>query len=154
MPNVVPKDELLEMAGHQSEPSPWLTIDQSQINLFADATRDHQFIHVDPVRASKTPLGTTIAHGFLTLSLLPHLAEEHATMPEGLLMAFNYGLNKVRFIQPVKVDSEVRMYSKILAVTEKDPGRVLVTTEATVEIKGEDKPALIAEMLSMFVVSP
>ncbi|MEM7583211.1 MAG: MaoC family dehydratase [Acidobacteriota bacterium] len=152
MPSFVPKEELLEMAGHQAPPSPWLTIDQSQINQFADATRDHQFIHVDPEKAAQTPLGATIAHGFLTLSLLPHLADEHAIMPEGMLMAFNYGLNKVRFIQPVRVDSAVRLHSKIVAVTEKDPGRILVTTEATVEIRDEEKPALIAEMLSMFVV--
>ena len=152
MPTYVPKDELLAMDGRQAEPSKWLVIDQDQINLFADATHDHQYIHVDPERAAATPLGATIAHGFLTLSLVPHLAEDQVVCPEGLVMAFNYGLNKVRFIQPVKAGSEVRLHSKILSVIEKDPGRILLTTEATVEIKGEKKPALIAETLSMFVV--
>ena len=153
MPKVVPKDELLQMAGRQSEPSSWLEIDQAQIDLFAEATRDHQFIHVDPEKAARTPLGKTIAHGFLTLSLVPHLAEENGVVPEGLLMAFNYGLNKLRFIQPVAVGSRVRLHSKILSVTEKDPGRLLMTTEATIEIQGDDKPALVAEMLMMFVVA-
>ncbi len=152
MPKVVSKDELLQMTGRQREPSSWLRIDQAQIDLFAEATRDHQFIHVDPEKAAHTPMGKTIAHGFLTLSLLPHLAEENGVRPEGLLMAFNYGLNKLRFLQPVPVGSEVRLHSKILSVTEKDPGRLLMTTEATVEIKGEDKPALVAETLTMFMV--
>ena len=153
MPKVVPLHELLEMAGREGEPSSWLEIDQDQIDLFADATRDRQFIHVDPEKAAQTPLGTTIAHGFLTLSLLPYLGEENGVVPEGLLMAFNYGLDKLRFIQPVPVGSEVRLTSKILKVTEKDPGRILVSAEATVEIKGEAKPALVAETLTMFVVA-
>lgn len=153
MPKVVPLHELLEMAGREGEPSSWLKIDQDQIDLFADATRDRQFIHVDPEKAARTQLGTTIAHGYLTLSLLPHLGEENGVIPEGLLMAFNYGLDKLRFVQPVPVGSEVRLRSKILKVTEKEPGRILVSAEATVEIKGEEKPALVAETLTMYVVA-
>ncbi len=152
MPTFVSRGELLEMAGHRSEPSQWLLIDQDRVDRFADATGDHQFIHVDPEKAARTPLGTTVAHGYLTLSLLPMLAEEIAVAPEGLLMAFNYGLDKLRFPTPVKVGSEIRLRSKILSVTEKGPGRILVKTEATVEIRGEDKPALVAETLSMFIL--
>lgn len=152
MPTLVSREELLEMTGAESEPSAWLQIDQDRVNQFADATGDHQFIHVDPEKAAQTPLGSTVAHGYLTLSLLPMLAEEHMVMPENMAMAFNYGVNKVRFPSPVKVGSEVRMRSKITDVTEKRPGQILVTAEATVEIRGEAKPALVAETLSMFVV--
>ncbi len=148
----VSKEQLLGMAGHENDPSPWLEIDQARVNLFADATNDHQFIHIDPVKAAATPFGTTVAHGYLTLSLLPHLSQQVAPVPEGLLMGVNYGLDKLRFPQPVKVGSEVRLRSKILEVTEKVPGRILVKTEATIEIRGEAKPALVAETLAMFVV--
>ncbi len=152
MPRIVPKEELLRMAGTAAEPSAWLKIEQDRIHLFADATGDHQYIHVDAEKAAKTPFGSTIAHGFLSLSLLPHLSEEVAIVPEGLVMGINYGLNKVRFLQPVKVGSEVRLLSKIIDVREKKPGHVLVTAEATVEIRGEEKPALVAETLALYVV--
>jgi acyl dehydratase len=148
----VSKEELLRMAGTAVEPSAWLRIDQDRIHLFADATGDHQYIHIDPEKASKTPFGSTIAHGFLSLSLLPHLSEEVAVRPEGVQMVINYGLNKVRFLQPVKVGSEVRLVSKIADVVEKKPGHILITTDAAVEIRGEEKPALVAEMLLMYVV--
>ena len=108
MPTSVTKEELLRMAGHESGPTQWLAIDQERVNLFADATGDHQFIHVDPEKAARLPFGTTIAHGYLTLSLLPMLSEEIAVQPEGLVMAFNYGVNKVRFPNPVPVGSKVR----------------------------------------------
>ncbi len=152
MPTLVTSEELLGMAGHESKPTAWMTIDQDRVDRFADATDDHQFIHVDPEKAAMTPLGTTVAHGFLTLSLLPKLFDEIAVMPEGLQMMFNYGLNKVRFPNPVKVGSEVRLRSKIVNATEKGPGRLLVTTRNEVEIRGEEKPAMVAEMLAMFVV--
>lgn len=148
----ISKEQFLELADHPLPPSSWMRIDQERIDQFAEATGDHQFIHVDPQRAAKTPFGGTIAHGFLTLSLLPKLSEEVALRPEGVVMGINYGLNKVRMLQPVRSGSEVRLQSKILGVVEKAPGRLLVTTEATVEIKGEDKPALIAETLAMFVL--
>ncbi|RMH23267.1 MAG: MaoC family dehydratase [Acidobacteria bacterium] len=152
MPQVVAKDELLGMAGRELGPSPWLRIDQARIDLFADATGDHQYIHVDPEKAAQSPFGTTIAHGFLTLSLLPYLAQDHAPVPAGLKLAINYGLNKVRFLQPVKTGSEVRLRSRILEVAEKSPGRILLTSEATIEIKGEARPALIAETLVLYLV--
>lgn len=152
MPTFVSREELMHLAGRESGPTSWFVIDQDRVDRFADTTGDHQFIHVDPEKAARTPLGTTVAHGFLTLSLLPMLSEEIAVMPEGLLMAFNYGLDKVRFPNPVKVGSEVRLRSKIVDVREKGPSRILVKSEATVEIRGEDKPALVAEPLAMFVV--
>ena len=152
MPTFVSKEELLTMAGHESQPTAWLTVDQDRIDQFADATGDHQFIHVDPEKAARTPLGGTVAHGYLTLSLLPMMAEEIALVPEGTVMAFNYGVNKVRFPSPVLVGSEVRLRSKISSVVEKNPGQILLTTQATVEIRGQEKPALVAETLAMFVV--
>ncbi len=152
MPTSVSKQELLGMAGRESRPTSWLEIDQQRVNLFADATGDHQFIHVDPEKAARTPFGTTVAHGYLTLALLPMLSKEIAVLPEGTAMAFNYGVNKVRFPSPVKVGSEVRLRSKILGVTEKSPGRILVNARATIEIRGENKPALVAETLVMYVI--
>ena len=152
MPTFVTAEELFEMAGREREPSAWLTIDQERIDRFADATGDHQFIHVDPEKAARTPLGTTIAHGYLTLSLLPMLTQDIAVVPKGMVMAFNYGVDRVRFPSPVKVGSEIRLRSKILDVTEKGPGRILVKTEATVEIRGEEKPGLVAEALYMYVL--
>lgn len=152
MPTFVSKEKLLALDGRESGPTAWFAIDQDRINLFADATGDHQFIHVDPEKAARTPLGSTVAHGFLTLSLLPMLADEIAVMPEGMAMAFNYGVDRVRFPSPVRAGSEVRLRSKILGVTEKSPGRLLVRSAMTVEIRGEEKPALVAEMLAMYVV--
>lgn len=152
MPTTVAKDELLEMAGHESGPTPWFRIDQERINQFAEATRDHQFIHVDEERARATPFGGTIAHGFLTLSLLPHLAKSVAVVPAGLQMAINYGLDKVRFPRPVPVGSEIRLRSTILDVSERKSGQILVKTETRIEIRGESRPALVAETLTLFVM--
>ncbi len=152
MPTFVSKEEILSMAGRENGPTSWLSIDQERVDQFADATGDHQFIHVDPEKAALTPLGTTVAHGFLTLSLLPMMSKEIAVMPRGTMMAFNYGANKIRFPNPVKVGSEVRLRTKILDITEKGNGRILLTTQATVEIRDEEKPALVAETLTMFVV--
>ena len=148
---IVSKAELLAMKGWETEPSEWMTIDQERVNQFADATLDHQFIHVDPERAAETPLGGTVAHGFLTLALLPHLSEGIVPYPEGLKMAFNYGLNKVRFPRPVMVGSDVRLRWKVLSASER-LGRIVVTAEARIEVRGERKPALVAETITMFVV--
>ncbi len=153
MPTFVPREELLAMAGQEREPTAWFEVDQQRIDLFAEATGDFQFIHVDPEKAKHTPFGTTIAHGYLTLSLLPKLSEEVAVAPEGMLMAFNYGLDKLRFPHPVKAGSEIRLRSKILEVKEKGPGRILLKTGATLEIRGEEKPGLVAETLTMYVLS-
>jgi acyl dehydratase len=121
-------------------------------NLFAEATGDFQFIHVDPVKAAQTPFGGTIAHGFLSLSLIPKLMEDILIMPEGLKMVVNYGLDSVRFIQPVKVDSKVRLKVELSEATEKKPGQWLLKAVCTLEIEGMDKPAYVAESLSLCFV--
>lgn len=151
MPHV-PVTELSQYVGKELGHSAWLKIDQQRINLFAEATGDFQFIHVDPGKAAKTPFGSTIAHGFLTLSLIPKLIEDILVLPEGLKMVVNYGLDSVRFIQPVKVDSQVRLKVDLAEVTEKRPGQWLLKAIATLEIDGEEKPAYIAESLSLCFV--
>ena len=151
MPHV-PVTELSQYVGKELGRSAWLKIDQQRINLFAEATGDFQFIHVDPEKAAKTPFGSTIAHGFLTLSLIPKLIEDILVLPEGLKMVVNYGLDSVRFIQPVKVDSQVRLKVALAEVTEKKPGQWLLKAIATLEIEGEEKPAYIAESLSLCFV--
>ncbi|MFG0634173.1 MAG: MaoC family dehydratase [Gammaproteobacteria bacterium] len=148
----VPVAELSQYVGKELGRSEWLKIDQQRINLFAEATGDFQFIHVDPEKASKTPFGSTIAHGFLTLSLIPKLMEDILVLPEGLKMVVNYGLDSVRFIQPVKVDSQVRLKVELTDATEKKPGQWLLKATATLEIEGEEKPAYIAEPLSLCFV--
>ena len=148
MPHV-PVTELSQYVGKELGHSEWVKIDQQRINLFAEATGDFQFIHVDPEKAAKTPFGGTIAHGFLTLSLIPKLIEDILVLPQGLKMVVNYGLDSVRFIQPVKVDSRVRLKVKLGEVTEKKPGQWLLKAIATLEIDGEEKPAYIAESLSL-----
>ena len=148
----VPVAELKDYVGKELGRSQWLTIDQERINLFAEATGDFQFIHVDPVKAAQTPFGSTIAHGFLSLSLIPKLMEDIFIVPEGAKMVVNYGLDSVRFIQPVKVDSRVRLKVDMNEVTEKKPGQWLLKVIATLEIEGSDKPAYIAESLSLCFV--
>ncbi|WP_210641223.1 MaoC family dehydratase [Pseudomonas sp. Tri1] len=148
----VPVAALKDYVGKELGRSEWLTIDQDRINLFAEATGDFQFIHVDPVKAAQTPFGSTIAHGFLSLSLMPKLMEDILILPEGVKMVVNYGLDSVRFIQPVKVDSKVRLKVDLLDATEKKPGQWLLKATATLEIEGSDKPAYIAEPLSLCFV--
>ncbi|ABZ00755.1 TPA: MaoC family dehydratase [Pseudomonas putida] len=148
----VPVTELSQYVGKELGRSAWLKIDQQRINLFAEATGDFQFIHVDPEKAAKTPFGGTIAHGFLTLSLIPKLIEDILVLPQGLKMVVNYGLDSVRFIQPVKVDSQVRLKVDLAEVVEKKPGQWLLKAIATLEIDGEEKPAYIAESLSLCFV--
>jgi acyl dehydratase len=149
---IVGKKELPDYIDKTLDPSAWLTIDQGMINTFADATRDHQFIHVDEEKAAQTPFGTTIAHGYLTLSLVSSFLGECGIGPNNTVMAINYGSDKIRFLQPVKVNSEVRAHAMLMAVTERMPGEILLKTKMTIEIKGEDTPALVAEILSLFVV--
>jgi len=144
--------DLLSLAGQESEPSSWFEITQERVNQFADATNDHQFIHIDEARAARTPFGGTIVHGFLTLSLIPFLTAEKAPVFEGLVMGINYGSDKVRFLQPVRVGSRVRARQKYLDVTEKNPGQWLIKSLVTIDIENEEKPALIAETLSIFVI--
>lgn len=150
--------ELVDMAqiddyiGKQREPSDWMEIDQERVNAFADATLDHQFIHLDEEAAAKTPFGGTIAHGFLSLSLLPYFGAQCGIAPKGTVMAINYGSDKVRFLQPVRVGSRIRCHQVLDEAVEKNPGQFLFKSTCTIEIEGSDKPALIAQTLSMFVV--
>ena len=122
------------------------------MNQFADATDDHQFIHVDPEQAAQTPFGGTIAHGFLTLSLLPHLNHASALQPEGVKMVINYGSDKVRFLTPVRVGSRIRSLQKIIEVSEKSSKTWLVKTAVTIEIEHGNKPAMKAEVLTLYIV--
>ena len=151
MIGLVPAETLIDYVGKEIGSSEWFEIDQKRINQFADATLDHQFIHIDSEKA--TPLfGSTIAHGFLSLSLIPHLTAQTVLAPENLKHVFNYGLDKVRFINPVNVGSKVRTHSKVISVDDKGEGRYLIKTEITMEIKGIEKPAFVAESLSMFII--
>lgn len=143
------KDNARELIGTETGVSPWFEIDQARINAFADTTVDHQFIHVDPERARETPFGTTIAHGFLTLSLLSHLISDIGVGMEGAVMGLNYGFDKVRFLNPVKVNSRIRARVKLLDFQEKSPGTYLINNEITIEIEHEQRPALVAQWLTM-----
>jgi acyl dehydratase len=134
----------------------WFQVTQDQIDQFADVTHDHQFIHVDPEAAKATPFGTTIAHGFLTLSLLTHLAKGTSSAPEdparyaGVLMGINYGFNRVRFVNPVKVGSRIRARA-VTSNVELKGNAVEITRNFTIEIEGEEKPALAAEWVTRAV---
>jgi acyl dehydratase len=139
-------------AGTELGPSDWLLIDQERINRFADATNDYQFIHVDPDKAAATKFGSTIAHGFLSLSILPHLLAQILPIPEGILMGINYGAEKVRFSQPVKVNSRVRARGRIEKVSARSGGQFMVKTRATLEIEDMRRPAVVADLLSLYVV--
>lgn len=142
-------ESLQSLVGKEFGPSQWLEIDQARINAFADATGDHQFIHVNPELAQKTPFGTTIAHGFLTLSLIPGLVSGLVPIPAGVKMGVNYGSDKVRFLTPVKVNSRVRALVKVLSVEERHASQMLLKQEVTIEIEGETKPALVAVSLGL-----
>lgn len=142
-------DNLEAFVGKELGVTEWFLIDQERVNQFADATEDHQWIHVDVEKAEKSFLGGTIVHGFLTLSLLPMFSGEIGSTPEGIAQAFNYGSDKIRFLTPVKVGSRVRNRAVLLSVQDKGDGRYLLKTQNTVEIDGEDKPAMVAETLTM-----
>jgi acyl dehydratase len=142
-------DEFAAAQGSQLGPTEWLEVTQDRVNLFADATDDHQWIHVDPERAANGPFGGTIAHGLLTLSLLPHFTSQMYTVGN-IAMAINYGYNKVRFITPVKVGAKVRARAEITKVDQLD-GAVQATLTTTVDIEGSDKPAAVAESIVRFI---
>jgi acyl dehydratase len=145
--------ELQAKVGQNIGTSEWLEVSQERINKFAEATGDFQFIHVDEEKAKQTPFGGTIAHGFLTLSLLPVLgALTGGERLSDVKMGVNYGGNKTRFIAPVRAGKRVRSHSKLLELVEKRPGQWQQTNEITIEIEGEDKPALIAEWVSQFFI--
>ncbi|MBW8755622.1 MAG: MaoC family dehydratase [Sphingomonadales bacterium] len=138
-------EDMAAKVGEVIGTSPWFTIDQPRIDKFADTTEDHQFIHIDPEAAKATPFGQTIAHGFLTVSMLaPMMAA--LEQPE-VQMSVNYGFNKLRFLAPVKSGKRIRGHFKLLELAEKRPGQWQQTVEATIEIEGEEKPALMAEWI-------
>lgn len=145
-------DEIRDKVGEEVGVSSWLTMDQERIGSFADATEDRQFIHVDPQAAAQTPFGGTVAHGFLSLSMLSRMAAEAMLVPDGLKMAVNYGLDRVRFIAPVRSGKRIRGRFLLDSVDEKAPGQILVRHKVTVEIEGEEKPALTAEWLGLLFV--
>jgi acyl dehydratase len=142
-------DDIRSKIGEEVGVSGWLAVGQDRIDAFAEATEDRQFIHVDPAAAAQTPFGGTVAHGFLTLSLLSRMASETMLVPEGLKMAVNYGLDRVRFLAPVKSGQRVRGRFVLDSAEEKAPGQWLMRHQVTVEIEGEDKPALSAQWLGL-----
>ncbi|NTY61341.1 MaoC family dehydratase [Mycolicibacterium sphagni] len=140
-------DDAASAVGQELGVSEWLQIDQKRINDFADATNDHQWIHVDVEKAkAESPYGTPIAHGFLTLSLVPALSKDNFRL-ENAKLAVNYGLNKVRFVAAVPVDSRIRVRSELAAADKVDDNTVNLTVKHTIEIDGVDKPAAVAEMI-------
>ena len=149
MPEKLPLEKFKLLIGQDNGTTDWIKIDQDKINRFADVTGDHQWIHVDVEKAKQGPFGTTIAHGFLTLSLLPVFNYAGKYTIAGAKMSINYGLNKVRFINPVPVGSRVRSKMVITAIEEKKPNQILVTNTHTIEIEGQEKPACVAEALGM-----
>ena len=146
-------EEFKSWEGRELSPTDWFVVGQDRINQFAECTNDHQYIHVDPERMKDSSFGSTIAHGFLSLSLLAGYGPSDGPALQDVVMSINYGLDRVRFINPVRVNSKVRFLTKIISITEKSPGRVIVKTEKTLEIDGEEKPALVAECLGMLVTS-
>jgi acyl dehydratase len=145
-------EEIQGRVGSEIGVSDWILVDQARIDAFADITEDHQFIHVDPERAAKTPFRGTVAHGFLTLSLLSRMAEGVMLRPESLRMAVNYGFDKVRFMGPVRSGRRIRGRFRMLSAEEKRANQWQITYEVTVEIEDEEKPALIADWIGyMFI---
>ena len=154
MSNFVSTDQLVGYIGKEVGLTDWVEVDQVRINNFAEATGDFQYSHVDEKRAAETPFGATIAHGFLTLSLLSKLSSMSGGIKlENSVMGINYGLNKVRFLNPVKVNSKIRARFELISAEEKKPNHYLLKHNVTVEIEGEEKPALIAEWLGMSVLA-
>jgi acyl dehydratase len=144
--------DIRSRVGQEVGVSGWLTVDQPRIDAFADATEDHQFIHVDPAAAVAAGFGGTIAHGFLSLSLLSRMAADAMLIPEGVKMALNYGFDRIRFLAPVKSGKRIRGRFTLDSVDEKAPGQILFRHTVTVEIEGEDKPALTAVWLGLMFI--
>jgi len=145
-------DQIRSKIGTDIGTSSWIAVGQDRIDLFADATEDQQFIHVDPDAAARTPFGGTIAHGFLSLSLLSRMAEDVMLVPDGLKMVVNYGFERLRFVAPVRSGKRVRGHFTLDAIEEKKPGQLLARHTVSVEIEGEAKPALTAQWLVMILV--
>ena len=144
--------EIKSRVGDEVGVSSWIEVDQARIEAFAEATEDRQFIHVDPEAAAQTPFGGTIAHGFLSLSLLSRMGAEAVLVPDGMKMAVNYGLDRVRFLAPVRSGKRVRGRFTLDSVEEEVPGQILLKHQVMVEIEDEDKPALSATWLTLLFV--
>lgn len=149
---IVTHQQMLDSIGHSLPPTDWFCVTQQQIDRFADCTHDHQFIHVDEEKARQTPFGTTIAHGFLTLSMLSYFAESFSLQVEGAVMGINYGFDKVRFLAPVTQGSRIRGIARIKAVDDTKSGQYKVTYDVTIEIKNSAKPALKAEWIGLQLI--
>ncbi len=145
-------ENIKQYAGEELGVSDWITIDQERINEFAACTGDHQWIHVDVKRAAQSPLGSTIAHGYMLLSLLSQWHMALGIIPNGVKQAFNYGIDRVRFLTPVPVASRIRVRVKLLSVNNKNNGRILLKTENIIEVENSEKPAVIADTLVMLFV--
>jgi acyl dehydratase len=152
MAQTVTREELSARIGERLGVSDWFLVDQERVNRFADVTLDHQFVHVDPERARGTPFGGTIAHGFLTLSLLVPLCLDYIPVLANRTLLVNYGFDKIRFVAPVRVGKRIRATGTLTEVSERRLGQVIIKIDVTVEIENEDKPALVAEWLSLHVV--
>ena len=152
MRNEVTLEELLAYEGRDLLPSDWFEMTQERIDQFAACTDDHQYIHIDRERMRDSVFGGTIAHGYLSLSLVAGHGPADWPQLKNRVMSLNYGLDRVRFINPVRVNSKLRVHTKILSVSQDSPDRVLIKTQKTVEIDGEEKPALIAETLGMLII--
>ena len=150
---VMTTSELQSLVGQQVGISRWFEVSQARIDAFADCTEDRQFIHVDPEAAQATPFGGTIAHGFLTLSLASAMSYDAVAPLEGAVMGINYGFDRLRFLAPVRAGSRVRGRFRLLSAEDRGAGRWLLKHEITVEIEGDDKPALITEWLGMQVMA-
>lgn len=153
MPQLIKKSEIEQYVGHICEPTDWFKVTQEQVNVFADCTLDRQFIHVDPEAAAKSPFGGTIAHGFLTLSMLAYFSQSFSLSIEGSYMGVNKGFDKVRFVAPVPVGSRIRCHTTVAEINQKKPGQYDFKMDVLVEIEGGDKPALVAEWLSVQMVN-
>jgi len=148
-------DTIDQFVGKELGVSDWVTVGQDRINQFADATNDHQWIHVDAERAAReSPAKTTIAHGFLTLSALAGMTMQLGMVPDGVSQALNYGIDKARFLAPVRTGKRIRTHAVLTSTEKKTGGRVLLTVSCTVEIEGEKKPAVVADLLSLMIPGP
>lgn len=151
---IVDRSQLEGFIGRRLEAVSWRRIDQPLIDAFARLTGAHEFIHVDPVAAQRTAYGTTIAHGYLTLALLPELLESIRLQPKGAAWGINYGVDRLRFLSPVRCGAEIRAVSTLLAIEDREADRLLLRSAVSVDIRGEDKPALSVETLVMWILEP
>ena len=149
---IAPLDDIRARVGSEIGTSDWILVGQDRITEFAETTEDRQFIHIDPAAAAQTPFGGTIAHGFLSLSLLSRMAADVMQVPDTITMAVNYGLDRVRFIAPVRAGSRVRGHFTLDAVEDKAPGQLLMRHSVIVEIENEPKPALTAQWLGLLFI--